>query len=151
MESNPLKERATCTSTCMHERDNPSFFKSEFIYLMFPWQLNSHPYFRQVSNRGWPLVTSVHLREIFPFTVWEKPHLKQWVWEFLPNGGNIPKSKMLVGFFLPMGKIILQDFFSREIFHGTAYRSENPTKIHGVLCFKVRYLKNYNQYRCTFW
>jgi hypothetical protein len=50
------------------------------------------------------------VKETLQLTVWEKPHLKQWVGKFLPNGpngGNIPKSKMLVGFFLPMGKIIL--------------------------------------------
>jgi hypothetical protein len=28
---------------------------------------------------------------------------------------------------------------------------KTPPKSHGVLCFKVRYLKNYNQYRCNFW
>jgi hypothetical protein len=55
------------------------------------------------------------------------------LWDFSPYGKNNP-----IGFFIPWD------------FHGTAYGSENPTKSHGVLCFKVRYLKNYNQYRCTF-
>jgi hypothetical protein len=47
------------------------------------------------------------MNKIFPLTVCEKPHLKQRVGEFLPNepnGLNIPQSKILEGFFLPMEK-----------------------------------------------
>jgi hypothetical protein len=59
--------------------------------------------------------------------------------EFLPNGpngGNIPKSNMLVGYFLPYGKNNpIGFFFSHGIFHGTADRSENPTGIPGGFMF----------------
>jgi hypothetical protein len=68
-----------------------------------------------------------------------------------PNGGNISKSNMLVGFVLPMGKIILYDFFPVGFFMGQLIGVKTPPKSHGILCFKVRYLKNYNQYRCSFW
>jgi hypothetical protein len=36
-------------------------------------------------------------------------------------------------------------------FMGQLIGVKTPPKSHGVLCFKVRHLKNYNQYRCTFW
>ena len=50
----------------------------------------------------------------FVTSSWEKPHLKHLVREFLPYepyGGNIPKSNMLVGFFLPYGKNNPTGFF----------------------------------------
>jgi hypothetical protein len=43
-------------------------------------------------------------------------------------------------FFSPMG-----------FFMGKLIGVKTPPKSHGFLCFKVRYLKNYNQYRCNFW
>jgi hypothetical protein len=49
-----------------------------------------------------------------------------------------------------MGKIILWDFFLVGFFMGQLIGVKTPPKSHGVLCFKVRYLKNYNQYRCNF-
>jgi hypothetical protein len=45
------------------------------------------------------------------------------------NGRLIPKPKMLVGFFSPCGKNKPIGFFPCGIFHGTANRSEKPTKI----------------------
>jgi hypothetical protein len=81
--------------------------------------------------------------------VWEKAHLKQRVGEFLPNGpnwGNIPKSNMLVGFFLPYEKNNPIEFFSPVgFFMEQLIGVKTPPKSHGVLCFEVRYLKNYNQ------
>jgi hypothetical protein len=44
-----------------------------------------------------------------------------------------------IGFFSPMG-----------FFMGQLIGVKTPPKSHGVLCFNVRYLKNYNQYRCKF-
>jgi hypothetical protein len=34
-------------------------------------------------------------------------------------------------------------------FMGQLMGVKTPLKSHGVLCFKVRYLKNYNQYTCV--
>jgi hypothetical protein len=79
------------------------------------------------------------------------------VGEFLPNGPNglnISPIENSCGIFSPYGKNNPVGFFSPVgFFMGQLMGVKNPPKSHGVLCFKVRYLKNYlyNQYRCTFW
>jgi hypothetical protein len=39
--------------------------------------------------------------------------------------------------------------FPMGFFMGQLIGVKTLPKSHGVLCFKVRYLKNYNQYRCN--
>jgi hypothetical protein len=58
---------------------------------------------------------------------------------------------MLVGSFLLYGKNDpIGFFFTVGFFMAQLIGVKTPPKSHGVLCFKVRYLKNYNQYMCTF-
>jgi hypothetical protein len=57
----------------------------------------------------------------------------------LPYGENNP-----IGFFSPEG------FFMGQLI-GCPVIVKIPPKSDGVLCFKLRYHKNYNQHRCKFW
>jgi hypothetical protein len=66
-------------------------------------------------------------------------------------GETFPKSKMIVAFFSLWEKLSYKIFSAVGFFVGPLMGVKTPPKSHGVLCFKVRYLKNYSQYRCTFW
>jgi hypothetical protein len=76
-----------------------------------------------------------HLGEIFKWGFSQTASGKIWT-----KWGKHSHIENACGILSPMG-----------FFMGQLIAVKTPPKSHGVLCFKVIYLKNYNQYRCTFW